>query len=372
MSGVEQRAASKDEQAPSKPDDRTVPFHRRAWGNTQEFRPVLVLLSALIIFLSATQSDFLTYSNIKVALTSVAGIWVIAMGMTLVLLSGGFDLSVGAVAALAAYVMAKLLAAGVPGAATFVITIAIGAAVGGAINGLLVGRLRLNVFVVTLASATTLTGILSLWSHTDSIFLTGPLPAQLAIDKLAGVPTPIWIMALTFAGALYVQTRTYFGRDVYATGGSRNAARLSGIRTTMTLVAVYATVAACAALAGMIDAGQAGAATPQVDNTLPLTAIAAVLLGGTALTGGVGGVGGTALGVLFLAVLQNGLSIAGVQSYWQQVLTGIILVAAVLGGRGEVRSGLAAFLGRRRVRRDNRPAESVDASPRHPATKGKE
>jgi ribose transport system permease protein len=343
MSGV-------DDAASGLPPTRGEPAgFRRVWAASRHFRPVLILLVLLVFILSVTQPAFATGANVQNLLTSVAVPWVIAMGMTFVLISGGFDLSVGATAALAGYAMAKLLAAGVPGSATLVVTIVIGALIGGVVNGLLVGRLRLNVFVVTLASMTSLTGVVSLWSNASSIYLTAPLPTQLAVDKIAGLQTPIWIMIVVFVIGLYVQSRTYFGRDVYAIGGSITAARLSGIRTTRTLVAVYSTVGACAALAGMIAASREGAATPQVDATLPLTAIAAVLLGGTTLTGGVGGVGGTALGVLFLGVLQNGLSIAGVSSYWQQVLTGIILVAAVLGGRNEASAGIRAMLRQRRA-----------------------
>jgi ribose transport system permease protein len=140
-------------------------------------------------------------------------------------------------------------------------------------------------------------------------------------------------MAATFLVFLYVQTRTYFGRDIYAVGGGMIAARLSGIRTSRTLVMVWAVAGAVAALAGIIAVGRIGAAAPVPDDTLPLNAIAAILLGGSALTGGVGGVGGTALGVLFIGVLQNGLSLSGIPTYWQQIVTGIILVIAVLGDR---------------------------------------
>jgi ribose transport system permease protein len=144
---------------------------------------------------------------------------------------------------------------------------------------------------------------------------------------------PIWIMTAAFLVFLYVQTRTYFGRDIYAVGGGMTAARLSGIRTSRTQVTVWAVAGAMAALAGIVAVGRIGAASPLPDNTLPLNAIAAILLGGSALTGGVGGVGGTALGVLFIGVLQNGLSLSGIPTYWQQIVTGIILVVAVLGDR---------------------------------------
>jgi ribose transport system permease protein len=250
-----------------------------------------------------------------------------------VLLSGGFDLSVGAIAALSGILMAKVLDQGLPGGLVLVIVVAVGALIGGVVNGLLIGRLKLSTFVVTLASMIALSGAVDLWAKAQSFYVTAPVVRTLAFDKFAGLPTPIWVMIGVFLGALYLQSRTYLGRDIYAIGGSPVAAELAGIRISRTLVIVYALVGACAALGGALAVGRIGAAVPQVDNTLPLEAIAAVLLGGTALTGGSGGVGGTALGVLFIAVLENGLSLSGVAAEWQSVVTGVILIVAVLGDR---------------------------------------
>jgi ribose/xylose/arabinose/galactoside ABC-type transport system permease subunit len=304
-----------------------------AWGRSRPFRPVLVLLSSLVIVLSLVDPGFFTVVNLQNIATSVSVLWIVALGATFVQLSGGIDLSSGAVAALAGICLAKLAATGLPGPVAIVAVVAFGAAVGAVINGIPVGVLRLNVFVVTLASMTAITGVVSLWSGTESIYVTSPAVAWLALNTFLGTPMPIWIMAAAFLVFLYVQTRTYFGRDIYAVGGGMIAARLSGIRTSRTLVMVWAVAGAMAALAGIIAVGRIGAAAPVPDDTLPLNAIAAILLGGSALTGGVGGVGGTALGVLFIGVLQNGLSLSGIPTYWQQIVTGIILVVAVLGDR---------------------------------------
>ena len=134
---------------------------------------------------------------------------------------------------------------------------------------------------------------------------------------------------MTFVVAVVILRWTYFGRDVYAVGGNIDAARLSGINVGRTLIIVYGIAGLCAALGGVIQAGRLGAASPLVGETIPLDAAAGVLLGGTSFLGGVGGVTGTAVGVLFIGVLQNGLSIAGVSSFWQQIVTGVILIAAV-------------------------------------------
>jgi ribose transport system permease protein len=210
-----------------------------------------------------------------------------------------------------------------------VLVVLAGAFIGALVNGFLVARLSLSVFVVTLASMTALTGVVQLWSGSQSFFVSEPFYLALGTSDFVGLPIPVWCMIATFVVALYVERWTYFGRDIYAVGGNIVAAKLSGIRTVRTLIAVYAIMGGAAALAGTIAVGRIGAATPQVDNSLPLQAIAAALLGGTALTGGLGSVLGTALGVLFIGGLGNLLSISGVPQAWQQVLTGLILIIAV-------------------------------------------
>jgi ribose transport system permease protein len=312
-------------------------------ASTRHFRPVLILVVALLVVFSVTQDGFLDAQNLKNLLTAVSVIWVVAICATFITIVGGFDLSVGALATLTGIFLVKVIGLGVPGGAAIVLAVLFGAAVGGLVNGLLIGRLGLSFFVVTLASMTAFTGVVNLWSETETVSITSPAILGIATDELLGVPIAIWIMAAVFLVALVIQERTFFGRDIYAVGGSIVAARLSGIRTERTVVAVYAIVGAAAALAGVIASSRIGAASPVVSPDLALQAAAAVLLGGTALTGGAGGVGGTALGVLFIGILQNGLSLAGIQSYWQQVVTGLILVVAVLGDRVT----LAAVLRRR-------------------------
>jgi ribose transport system permease protein len=303
------------------------------WVGSRRFLPVLTVTVALFAVLSITQTGFFTAINIKNLLTAASVLFVVGIGMTFVVLTAGADLSVAAIGALTGIFFAKIVAVGVPGWPALVLTLVLGALIGGLINGLLVGRLGLSFFVVTLASMTALTGAVNIWSGTLSFTVNSPVTAELGVNSYAGLPAPIWIMIGTFVVALYVQRSTFFGRDVFAVGGSLTAAKLSGIRTTRTYVAVYAISGLCATIGGIIAIGRIGVAAPNVDPNLPLEAIAAVLLGGTVLSGGVGGVGGTAIGVLFIAILQNGLSIAGIPSFWQQVVTGVILVVAVLGDR---------------------------------------
>jgi ribose transport system permease protein len=332
-------AGGRDDRSPSR-----ASLGVRGWRGTRQFRPVLALLILLTVGFAVSQSSFATWANVQNIFTSVAELWVMAIGMTFVLISGGVDLSVSAIAAFVGIFLAKMLGLGVPGGIAVLLTIALGALVGAGINGTLIGKLGMSFFVVTLASMIALTGVVSVWTGTQSYYVSSPIITDIAINHVLGVPTPLLVMLALLAVAGFVQRRTYFGRDVYAVGGSVIAARLSGIRTSRTLVAVYALSGACAALGGVIAVGRIGAASPQVDSTLPLQAIAAVLLGGTSLTGGAGGVLGSALGCLFIGVLQNGLSIAGVPSFWQQVVTGAILALAVLGDREKTGGGRRSWL----------------------------
>jgi ribose transport system permease protein len=312
----------------------------RAWGArvggtwrfaiAQRFLAVLVLLAFLLVFFSVTEERFFTSRNIEALLTSTAILWVVAMGLTFVLLAGGFDLSVGSMLALAGIALGSFYNdLGLPIVLAILATLAFGALLGGGINGVLIGRFGLSFLVVTLGALILFRGVLNLWSGTRTTQVLSPFLESMAFDRFLGAPIPVWIMAGTFAAALYVQRSTYFGRDIYAVGGNREAARISGINVARTIIVVYAISGMLAAFGGVLQTARIGAASPLVGEAILFAAAAAVLLGGTSFAGGVGGVGGTAVGVLFLATLQNGLSVAGVEAFWQQIITGSILLVAV-------------------------------------------
>ncbi len=324
--------------------DSTIPTRidpslaRRALDSSKHFLPVMVVGILLFIAFSVLQPVFITGGNLRTLLVGIASLWVVSMGMTFVIVSGGFDLSLAVTAGLSGYFLGSIVNLGVPGAIAGVLTMVFGGAIGGLVNGYFIGVLELSFFVVTLASMSGLTGVLNLWSNTETMSVDDPFLANVGYGDVLGIPTSVIIMVVVFLIALYLQQRTFIGRDIYAIGGSLLASRLSGIRVRRTVVFVYAFAGACAAIAGVIATGRIGAATPIVDSLLPLNAAAGVLLGGTKFTGGFGGVGGTAVGVLFIGVLQNGLSVSGVSSFWQQVATGVILLAAVLFDRLNVRA----------------------------------
>jgi len=297
----------------------------------KRFTAVLVLLAAESVFFAFDNSTFLTRSNIENILTSSAILWVLAVGLTFVMLIGGFDLSLGAILQLTGILVgAAFLDLSLPGGAVFIVALVFGAVLGGLINGFFVGRLGLSFLMVTLGTSSLFQGVALVWSATttrpvQSAFLDG-----MAFNHFLGISILIWIMLITLLVSLYVLRGSYFGRDVYAVGGNADAARLSGIRVERTIMCAYGIAGLCAGFAGAIQVGRIDAASPQVGGTVLFSAAAAVLLGGTSFTGGVGGVGGTAVGVLFLGVLQNGLSLAGVAADWQYVVTGVILLFAVL------------------------------------------
>jgi ribose transport system permease protein len=314
-------------------DPGRQPVRNRAagiWSAANRYAVVLLLLIGIFCFFSATQPDFLSQANIENLLTGSSILFVVSIGMTFVVLTGGIDLSVGSLLALSGIILSELFNdVGLPGPLAVLLTCLAAALIGGAVNGVLIGRLGLSFFVVTLGTLSIYRGVVNIWSNTETTYIASGFVDSIAFEKLFGIAYPIWIMLATYLVALVVLHWTYFGRDVYAVGGNITAARLSGINVARTLIMVYAIAGLCAGIGGVIQAGRLGAASPLVGDATPLDAAAAVLLGGTSFLGGLGGVTGTAVGVLFIGTLQNGLSISGVSSFWQQLVTGVILILAI-------------------------------------------
>ncbi len=297
---------------------------------TRRYFAVLVLFVLLFVYFSVSQDRFFTSANIDALITGSSILWMVSIGLTFVMLTGGFDLSLGSLLALSGIAMGTFMNSwGVPLGLGIILTLAFGLLVGALINGVLIGWAQLPFLVVTLGTLTLYSGVVSLWSNQATEAVTSDALTGLAFNHALGLPVPAWIMIGVFLFALFVQRSTYFGRDVYAVGGSVDAARLSGVRVTRTLVAVYGIAGMLAALAAVMQVARIGAASPQVGGQVIFSAAAAVLLGGTSFAGGIGGVGGTVFGVLLLGTLENGLSVSGVAPYWQQIITGVILVSVV-------------------------------------------
>ena len=311
-----------------------------------EFRAFFALVLLVIVF-SLLSPAFLTTGNLVILAKHVAINALLAVGMTFVILSGGIDLSVGSIAGLAGMIAGLLLHKGlvlepfgviVYFSAVPVILIALFAGgLMGAVNGVLVTRLRVAPFIATLGVLYVARGLALLISGgatfpnlQGSAELGNTGFVFLGSGTILGLPTPIWLMILVGAVGAFVAGKTPFGRQVYAIGGNERAAALAGIRVNRVKWAVYLISGVCAALAGLVIAAQLAAAHPATGETFELNAIAAVVLGGTSLSGGRGGVGGTLIGAFVIGVLSDGLILLGVSEFWQIVIKGFVIVVAVV------------------------------------------
>lgn len=297
------------------------------WLRRAGMLPFVILLCVMLGWISPV---FWTVQNWVNLLDATATLWIMAMGMTFVLLTAGFDLSVGSILASSGLVMLWFLEEGVPTPLAIPMTILAMGVIGAVCNGALIGGVGLNFFVVTLGTMSFFRGLLYVVTDGQTLYTTHyPLVQWMGNGLVGSVPVPIWLMILTWALSYIVLRYTNFGRMVYITGGNPAAARIVGIPVTRVLVGVYGISAALAALAGIVEAGRLASVSPTVGLNDALLVGAAVLLGGTSFQGGEGGVGGTAIGALFIGVLQDGLSLSGISSFWQDVITGAILILAV-------------------------------------------
>ncbi|MET9782452.1 substrate-binding domain-containing protein [Nocardiopsis alba] len=293
----------------------------------------LTALAVLVVVMSLLSGDFLTAQNLLNVGVQAAVIAVLAFGVTFVIISGGIDLSVGSVAALA------FLAAidGVPIWLAVVLAAATGTACG-LVNGALIAYGKLPPFIATLAMLSIGRGLSLVISEGSPIALPDPV-ARLG-DSLGGwFPVPVLIMLLMGLVTAVILRRTFTGRAMYAIGGNEEAARLSGIRVERQKLGIYALSGLFAAVAGVILAARLASAQPQAAQGYELDAIAAVVIGGASLAGGVGTALGTLIGALILAVLRNGLNLLSVSAFWQQVVIGVVIALAVLFDTLRRRSG---------------------------------
>jgi ribose transport system permease protein len=300
-------------------------------GAEVRYLGVAGVLVVMCVVFALLRSDFLSHANIVNLLSSTSILALVSLGLTFVMIAGQFDLSVGATLALCGFILAGLyngLHLGAP--LSIVLTILAGAVIGGGINGLLVGRLRMSFLVVTLGMLVLQQGLVQLVSTGQTKEVTSSFMDGLAFNTVVGVPVLVIVVVLAYVVASYFLKYAFFGRDVYAVGGNAVAAQLAGINVVRTIVLVFAIAGAGAAFGGVVQVARIGAASPAVGGTIVFDATAAVLLGGAALSGGVGSMGGTAIGVLFLGVLQNGLTLTGLPGYWQQIATGVIVIGSVL------------------------------------------
>lgn len=290
----------------------------------------LIGLLVLCAFLTLATDSFFSVRNFLNILDQVTVIGIIAVGMTFVILLGGIDLSVGSVLALAMMVLGFLnVEAGLPMGAAIPLAIA-AAALAGLISGLLITEFKVPPFIATLAMMSIARGLASMITNGSQII---GFPAWFnmgAIIRYGGVLTmTVAVMFVVFAVALLFQRYREGGRALYAVGGNQEVARLAGINVNRVTVLVYTACAALSGLAGVLLAARLDAVQPTIGIAYELDAIAAVVIGGTSLSGGTGGIGGTIIGVLIIGVLRNGLNLLSVSPFIQAVIIGMVIVMAV-------------------------------------------
>jgi ribose/xylose/arabinose/galactoside ABC-type transport system permease subunit len=286
----------------------------------------LVLLASL---LSVLTPHFLSVSNLLNVMEQTSINAVIALGMTFVILSGGIDLSVGSLLALAGVVLAWALQAGWPVPAAILAGLAVGGA-SGLVNGLLITKGRLPAFIATRGMMSIARGAALVFTSGRPISGFGAGFRQLATARILGVPAPIVVTIAVYALGHFLLTRTRFGRYVYAIGGNEEATRLSGINAGFHKTMVYVLSGVASGLAAALLTARLNSAQPIAGINYELDAIAATVIGGTSLSGGVGTLHGTLIGALIMGVLRNGLNLLGTSSFFQQIVIGIVIIAAVL------------------------------------------
>lgn len=291
---------------------------------------VMVALVALVLALSLATDNFLSSYNLSVVVRQAAFVGLVALGQTLVLLVGGIDLSVGAGAGLSSTVGAIALTAwGVPPWLVIPFTMAFGFALG-ATNGIFVAWLRLNPFIVTLATWEIFAGLTLVITKGYPIRPLGESFTVYGKGEPFGIPVPVLIFVAVALVLVWMLTQTRFGRNIFAVGGNREAAILAGIPARRVEFIAYGMSGMLASMAGILFASRMDAAQPSVGEGWLMGAITAAILGGTSLRGGQGSIVGTVMGALLLTVLANGTVLLNVSGFWQRVIVGAVVLVAVL------------------------------------------
>lgn len=300
----------------------------------------LIALFVLCLIIGLLSDKFFTVSNFWNVLRQISVNICLSVGMTLVVLMAGIDLSVGSVLALCGAITAGLFKMGieVPSQNLYVGFTLLGASLAGILAGALLGffngfvitRFKVPSFVATLAMLTVARGFTMLWTKGFPISGLGEQFAYMGTGWFIGVPVPVWISAIVVALAVFLSDKTKLGRYIYAIGGNENASLLSGININKVKVIVYTIAGALAAVGGLMVTSRLDSAQPNAGTGYELDSIAAVVIGGTSLSGGKGSIWGTVLGAIIIGVLNNGLVLLNVSPFWQQVVKGFVILLAVI------------------------------------------
>ena len=294
------------------------------------FGLLVALILELIIFASLSPYFFSStnFSNIGRAMV-IIGIG--SIGATIVIISGGFDLSVGSVMAASGMLAAFVINQGQSNLVGVVLALMLGCVIG-LLNGFVIGYLRINPLIATLAMLSIVRGLAYIISGGDAVVVSNSSFLAIGTDSLFGIPLTVWICVTLFLSVGFLMPRTHFGRYVYAIGSNSRAARLAGIFVNRWTLVFYAFSGTTAALAGYVTVARTGQAEPSANIGAELDMITAVILGGASLSGGKGRLVGTFLAIVVLAILANGLILIGVPSYWQLPVKGCVLMGAIIWG----------------------------------------
>ena len=294
------------------------------------FGLLVALILELIIFASLSPYFFSStnFSNIGRAMV-IIGIG--SIGATIVIISGGFDLSVGSVMAASGMLAAFVINQGQSNLVGVVLALMLGCVIG-LLNGFVIGYLRINPLIATLAMLSIVRGLAYIISGGDAVVVSNSSFLAIGTDSLFGIPLTVWIFVTLFLSVGFLMPRTHFGRYVYAIGSNSRAARLAGIFVNRWTLVFYAFSGTTAALAGYVTVARTGQAEPSANIGAELDMITAVILGGASLSGGKGRLVGTFLAIVVLAILTNGLILIGVPSYWQLPVKGCVLMGAIIWG----------------------------------------
>ena len=310
--------------ARDQPIDRRRMDFARIWDRFGIFGVLLLMIGLMAIL----APNFWTVDNGLNVARAVSINAILAAGMTIVILTGGIDLSVGSNVAVSGVAAVLLWTAGWPAAACILAGILVGSAAG-LLNGTLTAYLGLPAFIVTLGALTYLRGLAYSLTDAQPLIASDMGYRGLGNGSIAGIPSPVVVMVGVYVVLWFVLQRTRFGRQVYAIGGNAEAARLAGIKVKRVLTKVYVIMGACAGLAGVIFSARVLSGQPKAGEGYELDAIAAVVLGGTSLMGGIGRIQGTLVGALIIGVLSNGLVLMNVPFFYQLMIKGSVIVLAV-------------------------------------------
>ena len=294
----------------------------------RQYGGIVIALIILCTVFTIANSRFLSLANFMNIFQQVAVVAIAAFGMTWVILLGEIDLSVGSIIAVAGMVGAQSLALGTGFPAALLITIIVGAILG-AVNGLLTARLLLPSFIVTVATMSIYRGLVSLPTGGAPLMISDPNWQAIGASHFLGVPLIIWILLVLFPVNHILLSMTVFGRQTYLTGGNREAALYSGIRVERIKIIIFTLSGVMSAIAGILLSSRLYSAQTNAGLSYELDAIAAAVLGGTSLTGGVGTMPGTLIGALIIGVLNNGMNMLSVPYFYQLIVKGVVILVAV-------------------------------------------